>query len=127
MSFVFRNVLVCTIVALAFGGGTPQRAAASQKDAIDFNRDIRPILSDNCFHCHGPDAEKRKADLRLDTEAGAKSLVGGKYPIHPTNPNQGTVLERILSQDPDEQMPPPKSGRHLSEMRWRGETEPVGS
>jgi hypothetical protein len=117
MSFVFRNVLVCTIVALAFGGGTPQRAAASQKDAIDFNRDIRPILSDNCFHCHGPDAEKRKADLRLDTEAGAKSLVGGKYPIHPTNPNQGTVLERILSQDPDEQMPPPKSGRHLSETQ----------
>jgi hypothetical protein len=90
------------------------RAADQPQPQIHFNRDIRPILSDHCFHCHGPDAEKRKAHLRLDTESGAKSPIEGRYPIHPKHPNKGTILERIISTDPDDQMPPPSSGRHLS-------------
>ena len=111
----FRNIFSYRYAFLWLFCGIPHYEAALPKDAVDFNRDIRPILSDKCFHCHGPDSEKRKANLRLDTEAGAKSMLDGRYPIHPTDPDQGTVLARIISRDPEEQMPPPKSGRQLSE------------
>lgn len=112
-----KIIFQSSLVALGLFGVMPFCVGASPQDAVDFNRDIRPILSDNCFYCHGPDSEKRKASLRLDTEAGAKSLIDGKYPIHPTDPDQSTVLERIISHDPEEQMPPPKSGRNLSESQ----------
>ncbi|MBL9133084.1 MAG: DUF1549 domain-containing protein, partial [Verrucomicrobiaceae bacterium] len=72
---------------------------------LRFNRDIRPILSDKCFHCHGPDAKKREADLRLDERAAA--IQDGH--IVPGKPEKSLILERILSTDPDEIMPPPKS------------------
>ncbi|MES2595646.1 MAG: DUF1553 domain-containing protein [Verrucomicrobiota bacterium] len=72
---------------------------------LQFNRDIRPILSDKCFHCHGPDSKKREADLRLDVREAA--VKDGH--ITPGLPDKSLVLERILSDDPDEAMPPPKS------------------
>ena len=117
MRSAFQKILACAAVALPLWSGTTRADAPAPGDEVAFNRDIRPILSDNCFHCHGPDSEKRKADLRLDTEEGAKSLVNGQFPIHPTDPSKGTFLERILSRDPDEQMPPPHSGRHLTESQ----------
>ena len=63
-----------------------------------YNFDVKPILSDRCYHCHGPDKETRKAKLRLDTEEGIKKALEG-----------GELIARITSDDPDEVMPPPES------------------
>jgi hypothetical protein len=81
---------------------------------LDFNRDIRPILSDNCFSCHGIDAKHRKADLRLDVAEGA--LVknkDGSQAIVPGKADASTIIQRILSTDEDEVMPPPESHKKL--------------
>jgi hypothetical protein len=82
---------------------------------VDFGREILPILSENCFHCHGPDASARKADLRLDTKEGAFSKnKEGFAAVVAGNAGQSTLLERIFHKDPEELMPPPKSNRKLS-------------
>jgi hypothetical protein len=83
-------------------------ALCAAADEIDFSRDIRPILSDKCFFCHGPDEKKREADLRLDTREGALAVLKAE----PGKPSE--LLRRICSTDPDEMMPPPKSNRKLS-------------
>jgi hypothetical protein len=82
---------------------------------VEYNRDVRPILSDACYHCHGPDAGRRKAGLRLDTEAGAlgKLRRGGRA-IVPGKPNDSDLVRRITADDEQEHMPPPKSGRRLT-------------
>lgn len=80
------------------------------QDQIQFQRDIRPILADTCFKCHGPDAAERQADLRLDTRQGAIESEA----IIPGNLDASSVYQRIISQDASEQMPPPESGRKLS-------------
>ena len=85
------------VLALAFMG-TPTRA-----DGPDFNRDVRPILADKCYHCHGPDASNRKADLRLDTAMGAARVLKGK------GADEAELVRRIVSKDPDEVMPPGES------------------
>ncbi len=82
--------------------------------AIDFNRDIRPILSENCFQCHGPDKNKRKADLRLDTKAGIFDEIDDTHPVVPGKPADSDLLRRILTPDEDEHMPPAKSNKSLS-------------
>lgn len=82
---------------------------------ISFGRDIRPILSDNCFHCHGPDAKKRKAKLRLDTREGVLTNLGGYAAVKPGSPGESELFARISSDDPEERMPPPDSNRNLSE------------
>jgi hypothetical protein len=82
---------------------------------VDFNRQIRPILSENCFRCHGPDEKERKAKLRLDTRAGAlKELRSGGHAIIPGHANKSALVERILAADPGERMPPPKSNKKLT-------------
>ena len=83
-------------------------------EAPDFNRDIRPILSENGFHCHGPDAKAREADLRLDTFHGATT--GGEFadPVVPGKPGESEVIVRINTDDPDEIMPPPDAKRTLT-------------
>lgn len=86
-------------------------SAIAQDAEIAFNRDIRPILSDACFACHGPDKHARQADLRLDDRAAAiehGAIVAG-------DSGASSILERILSDDPDLVMPPPKTGKKLSE------------
>jgi cytochrome c553 len=75
---------------------------------LNFNRDIRPILSENCFYCHGQDGNKRKADLRLDEQAAAHAV------LVPGNPTESLLIERINATEPDELMPPPDSNRLLS-------------
>ncbi len=82
----------------------------SAQTVIDFNRDIRPILSENCFYCHGQDGNKRQGDLRLDDRAAAIEHKA----IAPGEPAASRLIERILSDDADVQMPPPKSNRKLS-------------
>ena len=81
---------------------------------VRFNRDIRPILSENCFYCHGQDASKRKADLRLDTFDGATAALEDGAAIVPGKPEASAVLKRLENRDPDGQMPPPDSNRHVS-------------
>jgi len=105
------------LLAVVYSMLTLSSLASSAEPAprkIDFNRDIRPILSDRCFHCHGPDAKHREADLRLDTEQGAKADLGGYHAIVPGNLDESMLIERIMSDDPDERMPPPDSGKKLS-------------
>jgi hypothetical protein len=76
---------------------------------IEFNKDIRPIFSDHCFSCHGPDKRARKADLRLDTYEGATRDLGGYSAIIPGDPDKSELLLRTMHSDPEELMPPPKS------------------
>ncbi|HVA47948.1 MAG TPA: DUF1553 domain-containing protein [Pirellulales bacterium] len=78
---------------------------------IEFNRDIRPILSDNCFQCHGPDRAQRKADLRLDLQAEALAERDGGRPIVPGNAAASELLRRMTTADADERMPPADSKR----------------
>src|SRR3954471_14505824 len=83
--------------------------------AIDFNRDVRPIVSQNCNACHGPDREKRKANLRLDEEPGSRSeLKDGKHAIVPGHPEQSELIARVTTQDEDDVMPPRKTNKKLS-------------
>jgi hypothetical protein len=82
--------------------------------SIEFNRDIRPILSNNCFTCHGPDHGQRKADLRLDVPENAAAPYKEGTPIVAGKPEQSELVKRITSSDPDEKMPPPKSEKKLS-------------
>ena len=82
----------------------------SSRKAIDYSRDIRPILSDKCYTCHGPDANARKAKLRLDKISGIESTLDGDSP---------ELLHRIQTNDPDEQMPPPKIEQQLSKAEKR--------
>ncbi|MEL7497158.1 MAG: PSD1 and planctomycete cytochrome C domain-containing protein [Planctomycetota bacterium] len=84
---------------------------AQTAETIDFQRDIRPILSDTCYKCHGPDANDRQADLRLDTQEGL--LESGA--VEPNDLDASLLYERILSDDESELMPPPDSGRTLTE------------
>lgn len=83
---------------------------SSAEEAVDFTRDIRPILSDKCFHCHGPDEAERKADLRLDTREGL--FESGT--LAPGDPDASELVARIFTDDPDDQMPPPDSKLALS-------------
>lgn len=90
--------------------------------ALDFNTQVRPILSDHCFQCHGPDANHRKANLRLDTQEGLfgsltendDSDQTNLIPVTPGNLEKSEIWKRIQSQDPDEIMPPPEANKPLS-------------
>ena len=82
--------------------------------SVDFNRDIRPILSDHCFACHGPDEHERKGKLRLDTSEGAHRGGETGSTIVPGNPGESELIHRIFSSDPDEVMPPPGAHKELS-------------
>ncbi len=96
--------------------GFPLAVVAEVPDSfeVDFQRDVRPILSNKCIFCHGPDAEERQADLRLDTADGLKADLGGYRAVEPGKPELSALVERILSTDAEEQMPPPDSGKSLS-------------
>ena len=91
------------------------RAAAVAKDSgIEYNRDIRPILAENCFSCHGTDSAARKAGLRLDRFDGAtNTLDDGAVAIVPGQPGKSELVRRILATD-DDQMPPAKVQKTLS-------------
>ena len=82
--------------------------------AADFNRDIRPILSDKCFACHGFDEKERKADLRLDTREGAFADLGGYAALVPGDLEKSEAWYRIITEDEDDLMPPPKMHKPLT-------------
>ena len=98
-------VLACSMPALSGHAG----------EAIDFNRDVRPLLSDRCFACHGPDAEDRQAGLRLDArEHAVAALASGATAVVPGDPAASALLARITSTDPDVVMPPPHVGKPIT-------------
>ena len=86
-------------------------------DEVNFNRDIRPILSDTCFKCHGPDEAERKAELRLDTQAGLLGPAASQSIIVPNHPDKSELYRRLVSDDPDERMPPRDSKLELTEQQ----------
>jgi hypothetical protein len=104
---IFSNLLTAPLAA--------QEKQAPAAAPIDFSRDIRPILSENCFVCHGPDEQQRKAKLRLDTRGGALAkLRGAGHAVVPGKPSDSAMMQRILTEDPSERMPPLKSNKKLT-------------
>jgi hypothetical protein len=107
MRFPAHAVLIWLLLAVG-------RAWAASAP-LDFNRDIRPILSDKCFRCHGPDGAERKGGdhgLRLDTREGAMADFGGDgRALVPGQPDRSQLLRRILTTDEDDVMPPVKTGK----------------
>ena len=101
------------MLALASFGG--EGAAAEPAPAkIDYNRQIRPLLSNHCFKCHGPDGNERKSGLRLDDrQAALKGAESGKVGIIPGDGVKSELVRRVLSNDPDQMMPPPDENKPL--------------
>ena len=100
-------------LCLAIGPATVP-AAAIGNDAVSFAADVRPILADKCFACHGPDAGQRQAELRLDIEESAKAARDGQPAVVPGSPAESGIMQRITSDDDDLRMPPPDEGKDLS-------------
>ena len=116
--FHFRPILSFAPLAIALGASVQAGSVqAEEPRAIDFTREIRPLLSDNCFHCHGPDEAERKGGLdglRLDTREGATEDMGGYAALVPGAPDDSEFIRRIQSDDEYEQMPPADIGKKLT-------------
>ncbi len=123
----YRNVNWTIVLVAAMHLRMAFAAAASP---VDFRHDILPLLSDNCFKCHGPDEEARKAKLRLDQKTEAFRERDGIRAIVPGSRQGSELITRIFSEDPEEVMPPPKSNRKLTPnqkelfARWIDEGAP---
>jgi len=108
---ILAMLVACTIGPACFAEVTPK----TESKTVLFNRDIRPILTDKCFQCHGPDPKQRKGKLRLDQARGALApAASGSVAIVPGKIDESELFRRINSDDPEERMPPPKSGKSLS-------------
>src|ERR1035441_208714 len=103
-----RLTLISILALLPLGAG----AQEAPPTPIEFNRDIRPILSDKCYTCHGPSSVGRKTQLRFDFESGAKiDLSGGRKVIVPGHAGQSEMFRRVSSDDTAVRMPPAYAGR----------------
>ena len=113
-SMPLRTALFAALLA-AQSSSAIQAADVSRPAKLNFNRDVRPILSDACFQCHGPDDQKRKGGLRLDRKDSAfKPAKSGKVAILPSKPDGSELLKRIVHSDPEELMPPPELNKKLT-------------
>ncbi len=108
-----RKVFISNLSLLAIAAMCARAGAADPASAVNFARDVRPILANNCFHCHGPDAAERKADLRLDVWDSVGDLHGAQAVIDTKKLGDSELIKRITSDDPDEHMPPADSGKSL--------------
>ncbi|MDP1813482.1 MAG: DUF1549 domain-containing protein, partial [Leadbetterella sp.] len=112
--FVFAAVAVLAIINIKCTPSVGQEIP----DVVDYNFHVRPILSDRCFACHGPDEKKREANLRLDTEEGAYAALEDNPKAHAIvkgNPEASEVYKRIISTDTSIKMPPPSSNLTITE------------
>ena len=104
-----------SLLLLAAWLGLPSNGPLRAETGVSFNRQIRPLLSDRCFKCHGPDEQSREGRLRLDTQEGSrKALDDGWQVILPGEPHRSELVRRIFTDDPDDVMPPPDSNLKLS-------------
>src|SRR5436190_14821644 len=106
-----RRILTC--IALVSCACIGPRSVHGADAEIQYNRDVRPILFENCFSCHGPDSASRQAELRLDKREAAVE----KKAIVPGNADTSEMVRRILSDDADEQMPPPVTKKKLTDAQ----------
>lgn len=111
---LIRVVVLAAVLALpGVVLAKPLRAGGDRP--ISFNRDIRPILAENCFTCHGPDKNKRKGGLRLDlAEEATRKLDSGARAIVPARPSESRLLAVVSTDDDDDRMPPTKTGKRLT-------------
>ncbi|MFT5106760.1 MAG: hypothetical protein ACI8XO_001419 [Verrucomicrobiales bacterium] len=109
-----HRILICALLRFAIVLVAIPLCCAVGENEVDFGRDVQPILSDRCYTCHGPDEKARKAKLRLDRRDTAIALRNGEAAIVPGNLDASLLVERILSEDADELMPPPKINKPLS-------------
>jgi hypothetical protein len=119
MSPIFRSVTQFLLCGFFIGllAGSARAAEGPIPQVVEFNRDIRPILSDTCFTCHGPDQANRKTKLRFDTEAGAFADLDGHRAIVPGSLEKSEMFRRVSAQDEALRMPPVYSGRKLTERQ----------
>ena len=103
------------LIAVAVLGLPTLFAADQTDDTVRFNRDIRPIMSDTCFHCHGFDAKSRKGGLRLDLrEEALKAGKSGEIAIVPGKPDESEVIKRLYTKDEEDLMPQKESHKTLT-------------
>ncbi len=112
--------LAPTVLALIVCASGGIRTACGADTRVKYNRDVRPILFENCLSCHGPDSASRQAELRLDK----REVAVDKTAIVPGDPDSSEMIRRILSDDPEEHMPPPETKKKLTDaekqtlVRW---------
>ncbi len=111
---VLRHFAACCCAVVLCAVGATKAAEGDAPGDIQFNRDVRPIFSDKCFACHGPDGNARQTDLRLDNEAGAVADLGGIRAIVPGDLEASVLFHRVSTDDPDERMPPVDEGPALT-------------
>ncbi len=104
------------LITLPLSGGFAEEAAKTQRTPVDYNRQIRPILANNCLACHGFDSAERKANLRLDVRDSAVAAAeSGEHAIVPGKPETSELISRINSTDDDLRMPPPETKKKLTD------------
>ncbi len=109
------SVVFCIAIFLLYSCQTEDQEAYQLPEQVSFNFDIQPILSNNCYVCHGPDSSTRQADLRLDLRKSATGkLKSGSRAVHPGNWKKSELIRRVSSHDPEIMMPPPELKRQLS-------------
>src|SRR5687768_12759657 len=104
----------CGMRGWRWAGLAATLALSASAAPLQFNRDVRPILSENCFHCHGQDEARREAKLRLDVRESAVKARDGIAAIVPGNPAESELVRRITAKEPTDIMPPPESHRTLT-------------
>src|SRR4051812_19947681 len=117
MRSVFQKKGLLAFVVLV-AQTTAMFAADEAPVTVDFNRDVKPIISNACYRCHGPDPAERKGGtdgLRLDTADGIFADLGGHAAVVPGKPEESELLKRVLTSDPDSAMPPKAAGKRLTQ------------
>jgi mono/diheme cytochrome c family protein len=114
---VLGRLLALAACCAGWLAAPPARADMPMPETVDFNRDVRPIFSNNCYACHGFDANKRKANLRLDRKEGLFTALKGRMPVVPGKPEQSELYRRITAHDPDERMPEKSFNKSLTDRQ----------
>ena len=115
MLSVSHKSIWIAVLGCQFGFALAYGPSSFGQQSPDFARDIRPILSNACFHCHGPDEQTREADLRLDNQDGLLQHRDDLFIVKPGDADHSELISRILSSDPDVRMPPPSSNKSLTD------------